>query len=208
MQRIMSSFIALAFVAMLPAAGLAQTGSPSDRGTSPGAGGDRRGGTSGTTERSTTNRGAADSTKRDRPTWNNTQGLHETGNIIGTAVEGPDGKNLGKVDALLIEPKDGKVTHAVVGMGGMLGIGEEKVVVPYTALEMSGHEGGRKAKVTIDQAALDSAPKYVRAAEPAPSASPATTSGSSGGSGDPTKRDADGRPLGDKPATGTSSGKK
>ena len=46
-------------------------------------------------------------------------------------MQGPDGKNIGKIDALLIDPKEGKVSHAVVGMGGMLGVGDEKVVVPY-----------------------------------------------------------------------------
>ena len=113
--------------------------------------------------------------KKDRPAWSNTQGLHETGDIIGTTIEGPDGKNLGKVDALLLDPKDGKVTHAIVSLGGMLGIGDEKVVVPYSALKMTGHDSGRKSRVTIDQSALDQAPKYVKARDRSPAASPATS---------------------------------
>jgi sporulation protein YlmC with PRC-barrel domain len=146
MKRITAAITALSFVALLPAAGFAQTpGSTTDR------------------------------VKRERTTWSNTQGLHETGDIIGATVQGADGKNLGKVDALLVDPNDGKMTHAVVGMGGVLGVGEEKVVVPYSALKMSGHEAGRKAKITIDQSALDQAPRYVKASERQPAASPATT---------------------------------
>jgi sporulation protein YlmC with PRC-barrel domain len=144
MKRLMSGLIALAFVASLPAAGFAQG----------------------------TDRTATDRAKKDRPMWSNTQGLHETGDVIGTRIDGTDGKELGKVDALLIDPKDGKITHAVVGLGGMLGIGTEKVVVPYSALKMTGHEGGRKARITIDRSALERAPKYVKATERSPSASP------------------------------------
>ena len=197
MKRLASALCALSLAALIPAGALAQTGSPGTRPSD--RTGDRPGGT-------TTEQRSSDRAKRDRPAFSNTQGLHETGDIIGAKVEGPDGKNLGKVEALLIDPKEGKASHAVIGMGGVLGVGEEKVVVPYTALKMTGHEGGRKGRITIDQSALDSAPKYVKASERSPSASPATTprsgttSGASGVSGDPTKRDGDGRPLSDRPA--------
>jgi sporulation protein YlmC with PRC-barrel domain len=164
MKRITATFTALSLVAMLPAAGMAQTsGSGSSTGT------DRKS----STERSTTDR----TTKRDRPAWSNTQGLHESSEIIGATVEGADGKNIGKVEALLIDPKDGKVSHAVVGMGGMLGVGEDKVVVPFDALKMTSHEPGKKGKIAIDRSALDQAPKYVKASERQPAASPSTTRG-------------------------------
>ncbi len=176
MKKLTSGLIALALAAALPLVASAQT-------TAPGAAADH--GTK-----------AERGTKKERASWSNTQGLHETGDIIGTKVEGADGKDLGKVDALLIDPKDGKVSDAVIGVGGVLGVGAEKVVVPYSALKMTGHESGKKARITIDEAALDSAPKYVKATErsSSPSASPATaprsdtksvTSGSSGFSGDP-----------------------
>jgi sporulation protein YlmC with PRC-barrel domain len=189
MKRLASGLIAFAFVAALPGAGLAQSTS-TERGATERAG----------TERRADDR-AKDRAKKDRAEWSNTQGLHETGDIIGTSVDGPDGKSLGKVDALLIDPKDGKISHAVVSLGGVLGVGAEKVVVPFSALKMTGHENGRKGRIAIDQSALDQAPKYVKATDRQPSASPATdrrsgtTSGSGGLSGDPrsdsAKRDAD-----------------
>jgi sporulation protein YlmC with PRC-barrel domain len=149
----MSGLVALAVFASIPAAGFAQT-STTDRSKA---------------DRSTTER------KKDRPAWSNTQGLHEAKDIVGTKVQNAEGKDIGKVDALLIDPKDGKVTHAVVGLGGMLGLGKDKVVVDYSALKMTGHESGRKAKIVVDQSALESAPKYVKTADRAPSASPATS---------------------------------
>jgi sporulation protein YlmC with PRC-barrel domain len=146
----MSGLVALAVFASIPVAGFAQT--------------------------STTDRSKADRvTKKERSAWSNTQGLHEAKDIVGTKVQNAEGKDIGKVDALLIDPKDGKVTHAVIGLGGMLGLGKDKVVVDYSALKMTAHENGRKAKVVVDQSALASAPKYVKTAERAPSASPATS---------------------------------
>jgi sporulation protein YlmC with PRC-barrel domain len=144
----MSSLIALAFVASLPAAGFAQ----------------------GSDKRVTDNR-----EKKERPAWSNAQSLHETSDILGAKVVSPDGQELGELHALLIDPKDGKVSHAVVNFGGRLGIGAEKVVVPYSALKMTGHEGGKKARITADRTALDNAPRYVKTTERQPSASPATS---------------------------------
>jgi hypothetical protein len=105
---------------------------------------------------------------------------------------------MGEIDALLVDPKDGKVTHAVIGLGGFLGIGEDKVVVPWSDVKVAAHQEGKKAVITMDQSVLERAPKYVKASDRSPAASPATTR-----STDPTrtdmKRDADGKPLGDKP---------
>jgi hypothetical protein len=159
MKRITAALTALSFVALIPVTGYAQTYGSSS---------------SDTKTRSTTER-----TKRDRQAWSNTQGLHESSDIIGATVEAPDGKDLGKVDALLMD-SDGKVSHAVIGVGGLLGVGEDKVVVPFSALKMS-HDSGRKAKITVDQAALDQAPKYVKASERQPAASPRTGAPSSTG---------------------------
>ena len=172
MKRLTSGLIALAFVTTIPAAAVAQTSTGTDRTR---------------TDRTTTER-----SKKDRPAFTNTQGLHETGDIIGTKVQNPQGKDIGKVEALLIDPTEGKVTHAVVGVGGVLGVGEEKVVVPYSALKMTGHESGRKARIALDQSTIDSAPKYARTTERSPSASPATSPRV-----DPS-RDATGRPMMDK----------
>ena len=179
MKQLTSALVALSFVATGAASVGAQTS------TTPGTS-DRPATERGTTERRSTDRAQ----KRERTTWSNPQ-LHEASDIIGTAVEGPDGKKIGKVEDLLMDPREGKVSHAVVGVGGMLGIGEDRVVVPYSSLKMSAHDSGRSHKATIqlDQATLDSAPKYVKAGDrDRGAASPATTprSGTTTGSGSTT----------------------
>lgn len=117
------------------------------------------------------------SSKAERAAWANKTGLHDTRDIIGTRVKNAEGKDIGEIDALLVDPKDGKVTHAVIGLGGFLGIGEDKVVVPWSEVKVAAHQEGKKAVITMDQSALERAPKYVKAGDRdrEPSSSPATT---------------------------------
>lgn len=104
----------------------------------------------------------APATMAPRETWRNTQGLHDSATIVGTRVKNAQGKDIGEIDQLLIDPARGAVTHAVIGVGGFLGIGEKKVVVPWSDVKVAmdhAKPGGRPA-VTIDQATLERAPRY------------------------------------------------
>ena len=126
------------------------------------------------------------------PVWKNDAGLHETKDIIGTRVKNTQGKDLGEIDQLLID-HNGKVTHAVIGMGGLAGVGETKVVVPWSELKFAPMAEGKKNEITMDQSTLESAPRYERRAsmERSPSASPDTTSSSKSSVRD---ADKDGKP--------------
>ena len=152
MKRLMSAIVALAFVASVPLVGQAQT----------------------STDRTATDRSAKPA-KAERMAWTNSEKLHDTKDLIGTRIKDAQGKDIGEIDALLIDPKDGKVSHAVVGAGGLLGLGEDKVVVKWSELKMGAHQDGKKAVVTMDKSVLDQAPKYEKKRERTPAASPATT---------------------------------
>jgi hypothetical protein len=106
--------------------------------------------------------------------------LHQGGSkdIIGTRIKNAEGKDLGEVDQLLVDTQTGKVSHVVIGLGGLMGVGEKKVVVPWSDLKFAPAADGKKNAITMDQAKLESAPRYERraAVERSPSASPATTS--------------------------------
>lgn len=116
-------------------------------------------------------------TRDTRPAWKNEANLHDSGDIIGTRIKNAEGKDIGEVDRLMIDSASGKISHVVVGLGGFLGVGEKKVVVPWSDLRLSAAPDGKKALITMDQAKLESAPRYERAAraERSPSASPATS---------------------------------
>ena len=110
------------------------------------------------------------------PAWKHS-GLHETKDIIGTRIKNAEGKDLGEVDQLLID-RSGKVSHVVIGVGGLAGVGEKKVVVPWTDLKFAPVAEGKKNAITMDEARLERAPRYDRSArsDTAPAASPRTGS--------------------------------
>ena len=115
---------------------------------------------------------AADARDTKAPVWKH-GGQHETKDIIGTRIKNAEGKDVGEIDQLLID-RDGKVTHAVIGVGGLAGVGEKKVVVPWSTLKFAPVAQGKKNAIMINDATLASAPRYERAShsDVAPSASP------------------------------------
>ena len=110
------------------------------------------------------------------PAWKHA-GLHETKDIIGTRIKSTEGKDLGEVDQLLID-RSGKVSHVVIGVGGLAGVGEKKVVVPWSDLKFAPVTEGKKNAITMDGAKLERAPRYDRSvrSDAAPAASPRTGS--------------------------------
>jgi PRC-barrel domain len=64
------------------------------------------------------------------------------------------------VESLLIDPQTGKVSEVVIGVGGVLGIAEKRVVVPWSDLQLGRYD--RSASAARDRTS-------------SPSASPRTT---------------------------------
>jgi sporulation protein YlmC with PRC-barrel domain len=95
-------------------------------------------------------------------TGQSTQGAVESEQLIGARVKGAGGKDLGEIDAVIIGQSDGKVTHVIVGRGGLLGIGETKVVVPWSEVRLSWDRDGRTPVVSMDESVLERAPRYER----------------------------------------------
>ena len=53
---------------------------------------------------------------------------------IGVGVYGPDDKQIGKIDDILLD-HDGKAQAVVIGIGGFLGFGKKDVAVPFSAMQ-------------------------------------------------------------------------
>lgn len=54
--------------------------------------------------------------------------------VIGTAVKDTAGQTLGKIEDVVLDKTDNAVMFAVIGFGGVLGMGEKYHPVPWSAL--------------------------------------------------------------------------
>ena len=131
--------------------------------------------------------GFAQTTKKgaDRTAFTVDTGHMDSKHLVGMRVRTPgDNKDVGEIDHLIVNLKDGKVTHAVVGFGGLAGVKEQHVVVPWNQVKITANPkdpGDRKDTFAyIGQAVLDGAPKYVRVDRGAPAASPPLAPGPAG----------------------------
>lgn len=116
--------------------------------------------------------------REPRTGWQAPEGVFEANKIVGTRVRSTDGRDLGEIDHLLVNTSDGEVSHVVIGRGGVAGIGETKIVVPWSQVRVSRDRDGLVA--TVDASALAQAPRYEgknqgRDRERPPAASPGTT---------------------------------
>jgi sporulation protein YlmC with PRC-barrel domain len=93
-------------------------------------------------------------------------GLIETGWLIGRPVINTQGKEIGKIEHVWFDPKDGRVKELVISVGGVLGIGDKQKLVPWQDLTVAWE--AQKLIVRIDENRLRGAAKY----ESTPSASP------------------------------------
>ena len=97
--------------------------------------------------------GALDTTHaRDR------SGVLKGSDVIGMKVEGTDGKKLGTIKDLVIDPLDGDVDYAVLDYGGFLGVNDKYFAVPWEALKIS--DDRKKALLNVSKQDLKQAPGF------------------------------------------------
>jgi hypothetical protein len=78
--------------------------------------------------------------------------------VAGTAVYGSDEKKIGTVERVMLDKLSGKVAYAVIGYGGLLGIGDDHYPTPWANLKYDTRLGGYVIGITADQ--LNGVPKY------------------------------------------------
>jgi sporulation protein YlmC with PRC-barrel domain len=93
--------------------------------------------------------------------------------IIGSTVRDAQGKNIGKVNRLMVDPHEGRITTVVIGVGGLLGMGEKLVSMPWNAIKVG--RDGDNIVLVAEQQLLEQAPSAERRErDREPAASPAT----------------------------------
>jgi PRC-barrel domain len=89
---------------------------------------------------------------------------NETGTLIGsdkvegTAVYGADNNKIGSIERVMIDKQSGRVSYAVLGFGGFLGLGNDHYPLPWQSLKYDTGLGGYVTGITEQQ--LRGAPKY------------------------------------------------
>jgi sporulation protein YlmC with PRC-barrel domain len=75
--------------------------------------------------------------------------------LVGSSVRNSEGRDVGKVSRLMIDPNDGRVASVVVAMGGTLGVGSNTIAVPWNSVKI-GQDRGKLIITT--SSTLDNAP--------------------------------------------------
>ena len=84
-----------------------------------------------------------------------------TDTLTGATVYGPDNQSIGEVGDLVVDA-DGKITEAIVDVGGFLGIGQHSVEVAFDEMQIMQNADGSDIRVNVsatkDQ--LEGRPEY------------------------------------------------
>lgn len=76
--------------------------------------------------------------------------------LEGRKVVSPRGESLGEIEKLVIDPGYGRLTYAIVEVGGFLGLGEKEVAVPWQALSLA--QDGQTFVLDVTRERLKNAP--------------------------------------------------
>jgi hypothetical protein len=89
-------------------------------------------------------------------------GLWRASKLIGENVRDAEGKNIGKIEDLMLDAK-GNVSFAVMSFGGFLGIGDKLFAVPWNHMRFE-HKGNDVTAVVLDvtKETLEKAPSFAR----------------------------------------------
>jgi len=87
--------------------------------------------------------------------------LVTSSDLKGATVKSKDGKDLGKIDEIVIAPEEGMIAYTVLGSGGVLGLGEKHYALPLSVTDIS-YDKDHKIFVTapLTKERLEKAPEY------------------------------------------------
>ena len=89
--------------------------------------------------------------------------------VTGASVTSPDDEAIGEVRDVIVDRESGQVIAAIIGVGGLLGIGEKQIAVPWDQLTINSDAQEVTTELTKQEA--EAAPEYVfrkRETAPAP----------------------------------------
>jgi hypothetical protein len=80
--------------------------------------------------------------------------------FFGQAVINDAGETIGDINDLLFD-KSGRISTAVIGVGGFLGIGEKSIAIPFTSLAFTADAKGKRViALAMSKESLQAAPSF------------------------------------------------
>ena len=79
--------------------------------------------------------------------------------IVGAKLFNTKGEQMGTIDDVLVNPKTGKVSYAVLGAGGFLGLGDKKTIVPRSIVQQD-QQNPEAFVTTTEKQRLQQAPNF------------------------------------------------
>lgn len=78
--------------------------------------------------------------------------------LLGMEVKNQQNEKLGEIKDLVLDLKSGKISYAVLGVGGFLGLGEKLMAVPADAFKINQQDG--TLSLDADKAKIEAAPGF------------------------------------------------
>ena len=85
-------------------------------------------------------------------------GVLKASNLIGAKVQDTEGKKLGTIKDLVIDPLEGDIGYAVLDFGGFLGLGDKYFAVPWDAFKLG--ENHKYLILDVSKKVLKNAPGF------------------------------------------------
>jgi sporulation protein YlmC with PRC-barrel domain len=82
--------------------------------------------------------------------------VKSTDDLVGMSVMGQQDEEIGSISDILVDTQSGQVAFAIVSAGGVLGVGGDQYIVPWTALQIAPE--AEDARINISSDRLQEAP--------------------------------------------------
>ena len=78
------------------------------------------------------------------------QQLMTADDLGGAKIQNQQGEEIGSVDKVVLDSKDGQIAYVVVTSGGFWGVGGEKAVIPWKAVQLQQEAGEDEPILTVN----------------------------------------------------------
>jgi sporulation protein YlmC with PRC-barrel domain len=82
--------------------------------------------------------------------------VNRASSFIGMNVKNMQNESLGKIHDLVFDPESGRISYAVISVGGVLGVGDKLIAIPVTSLKPQ--PGQKYLMLNMDKNQVQSAP--------------------------------------------------